>query len=294
MNNPELKFRKSKSRYRVKNWYRAIAVLLVLLLLIAGATIIIFKLNNPSNGSPPSPQVPTAPITPEPTPTPYPVPAGKTMQPFLVVIDPGHGGRDGGTSSTQIKGLYEKDIVLDIAKRVEDILQQRGINVVLTREEDVHLKDNSDDDLVARWSFANEQNASLYVSVHVNAYEGQGAAGVNGMEIYYYENKSETYEGFTQTRFAEIMKDAVVSANNMHFRFLEGGRPLAVVRNTKMPAVLIETAYITNKDDHKRLESEEFRDKTAIGIADGIELAMDEIGVFDHEGEMYVFKEIGE
>lgn len=294
MYQPQQKFRKSKYRYRVKNPYRAFAAILVLLLVIAGVIFIILKANNPSNGTAPTDQLTEDPATPEPTPTPYPVPEGKAMEPFLVVIDPGHGGRDGGTTSKDNEGLYEKDIVLDISKRVKNILLQRGINVLLTREDDIHLKENSDEDLIARWSFANQHNASLFVSVHVNAYDGKGAAGVNGMEIYYYEDKLEVYDGFTQLRFAEIMKDAVVNASNVNFRFFEGGRQLAVVRNTKMPAVLIETAYITSKEDHERLESDEFREKTAQGIADGIENAMAEIGVFEHEDEMYVFKNIGE
>lgn len=290
---------KYKPRYRVKSWCRVILTLLVTLLLITGIVFLAIKLTNPSNALLPSPPI-LNPVSPEPTldsiptPTAYPVPEGKSMDRFLVIIDPGHGGRDGGTISSLFDGLYEKDIVLDISKRVKSILEQRGIDVALTREEDMHLKENSDEDLIARWSFANDLDASLYVSVHVNAYDGKGSDGVHGMEVYYYEDKFEIYEDFTQLQFAEIMKDAIINANNINFRFLEGGRQLAVVRNTQMPAVLIEMAYITQKDDHARLQSDEFRRNTAIGIANGIELAMHEIGVFEHQGELYVFKEIGE
>lgn len=79
----------------MKNPYRAFAAILVLLLVIAGVIFIILKANNPSNGTAPTDQLTEDPATPEPTPTPYPVPEGKAMEPFLVVIDPGHGGRDG-------------------------------------------------------------------------------------------------------------------------------------------------------------------------------------------------------
>ena len=122
----------------------------------------------------------------------------------------------------------------------------------------------------------------------------KGAASVKGMELYYFEDKHEVYSDFTQQRFAEIMRDSITKANGIEFRFMKGDLRLAVVRNTTMPAVLIETAYITNKEENDKLNSQEFRNKTAKGIADGIETAMAEIGVFEHNGEMYVFKEIGE
>ncbi|HHU90044.1 MAG TPA: N-acetylmuramoyl-L-alanine amidase [Clostridiaceae bacterium] len=301
MKNSSLKFSNYRPRYKIKNTARLMAVILVFLLTITAVLVILAKVRGNSDdkdGLKPEEtiDVSTPTPTPEPTPTPYPVPEGKVMEPFLVMLDPGHGDLDGGTVSPYIDGLYEKDIVLDIAKKVESILIEKGINVILTREDDMRPVQHSEEDLVARWSFANEQKASLFVSIHVNAYDlkFKGAASVNGMEIYYFEDKQEVYTDFTQQRFAEIMRDSITAANGITFRFMEGERRLAVVRNTTMPAVLIETAYITNKEDNDRLNSQEFREKTAGGIADGIVAAMEEIGVFKHDGEMYVFKETGE
>lgn len=304
MNLSHLKYQRPKSKYRIKNVARFISIILIVILATIALLVIKTKSNNNGNGtnndnndSGANPSVSTTPfptpeITPEPTPTPYPVPEGKTMETFLVMIDPGHGGLDGGTWD-ESSGVMEKDIVFDITKRVKRMLDEKGINAMLTREIDQQLVVNdSEADLVARWSLANEMDASLYVSVHVNAYEGEDS--VNGMEIYYFADKPEPYEGFTQQRFAEIMKDTIMEANGIRFRFLEGGRRLAVVRNTIMPAVLIETAYITNKGDFERLISDDFKENTARGIVNGIETAMNEIGTFEHEGEMYVFKEIGE
>lgn len=299
----QLNFSNKQPRYRIKNIARFTAVVLVFLLTITAVLVILAKIKGDGNdkyGIKPTETIdvstPPPTPTPVPTPTPFPVPEGKTMEPFFVMIDPGHGDEDSGTFSPYIDGLYEKDIVLDIAKKAEKILTERGINVALTREDDMRPVQHSEKDLVARWSRANEEKASLFVSIHVNAYDlkYKGAAGVNGMEIYYFEDKHEAYTGFTQQRFAEIMRDSVSAANGMTFRFMKGDVRLAVVRNTKMPAVLIETAYITNKEDNNKLNSREFRDKTAQGIADGIEVAMEEIGVFEHDREMYVFKEIEE
>lgn len=297
----QLNFSKKQPRYRIKNIARFAAVILVFLLTITAVLVILAKIKGNDNnkyGLKPTEtiDVPTPTPTPVPTPTPFPVPEGKTMEPFFVMIDPGHGGLDGGTWLEK-SGVMEKDIVFDISKRVKKILDDKGINSMLTREIDQQLVVNdSEADLVARWSLANEQKASLFVSIHVNAYDlkYKGAAGVNGMEIYYFEDKHEVYTDFTQQRFAEIMRDSVSAANGMTFRFMKGDLRLAVVRNTKMPAVLVETAYITNPGDFERLISDEFKENTARGIADGIEVAMEEIGVFEHDEGMYVFKEIGE
>ncbi len=301
------KFSKNKPRYRIKNIARFVAVGLVFLLTLLAVFVMLKKIKNSDkddyglkpietiDASTPN-QEPIPEPTPEPTPTPFPVPEGKKMESFLVVIDPGHGGLDGGTW-LESKGVMEKNIVFDISKRVKKMLDDKGINSMLTREIDQQLVVNdSEADLVARWSLANEQKASLFVSIHVNAYDlkYKGAAGVKGMEIYYFEDKHEVYTDFTQQRFAEIMRDSVTAANGMTFRFMEGGIRLAVVRNTTMPAVLIETAYITNAGDFERLISDEFKENTARGIVDGIEAAMAEIGVFEYDQEMYVFKEIGE
>ncbi|MGI6622981.1 MAG: N-acetylmuramoyl-L-alanine amidase [Clostridiaceae bacterium] len=301
-----LKYQRPGQRFRVKNKARFIAILLIGLLFTIAILVISTKIINgnnngnnsdavvnPSATTTPTPTYTPAPEpTPTPTPTPFPVPEGKIMEPFLVMIDPGHGGLDGGTWNEKT-GVTEKDIVFDIGKRVKRMLDEKGINSMLTREIDEQLVvNNSEKDLVARWSLANEVNASLFVSIHVNAYEK--SSSVNGMEIYYFEDKPEVYEGFTQQRFAEIMKDAIAEANGIPFRFFVGNMRLAVVRNTAMPAVLVETAYITGKEDYERLVSDEFRENTARGIVNGIEDAMAEIGVFEHEGDMYVFKEIGE
>lgn len=294
-------FRYRKKNNSLKYLLRIIGALLVILLAVTAVLLITLKKPNVNNNEGDSdvalnPSTHTPEPTPEPTPvkTPYPVPEGKTMEPFLVVIDPGHGGLDGGTWNPKT-GVTEKDIVFDIAKRVKKILDDKGINAMLTREKDEQLVvNNSEKDLVARWSLANESNASLFVSIHVNAYEGSGASTVNGMEIYYFEDKHEVYDGFTQKRFAEIMRDAIVDANGIPFRFFVGNMRLAVVRNTTMPAVLVETAYITGNKDYDLLISDDFRERTALGIANGIENAMAEIGVFEHEGTMYVFKTVEE
>lgn len=303
MNIPPVRHRRPAPRYRLVNTTRFIAVLLVFFLaitaiIIAGATANNNNNNINDNVEEPSDEssvvvTPVATPTPEPTPA-IEIPEGKTMEPVLVVVDAGHGGRDPGTISPYDDTFFEKDVVLDIAKRVEKYLKDKGINAMLTRDGDYHFNDSIDKDLLERADIANRNNASLFVSIHVNAYDlkFKGAAAVNGMEVYYL-NKDTVYTDFTDERYAEIVANKIIEFTGIKFNGIKS-RGLSVLRNTHMPAILVETAYITNKEDHARLKSNDFRDKTAKGIVDGIELVLDEIGAFEHQGELYVFKEAGE
>lgn len=300
MSIPPVRQRRPAPRYRLANTTRFIAVLLVFFLAITAIIIASATANNNNNNNAEEPSdessvvvTPVATPTPEPTPV-IEIPEGKTMEPVLVVVDAGHGGRDPGTISPYDDTFFEKDVVLDIAKRVEKYLKDKGINALLTRDGDNHLNDNIDKDLLERADIANRNNASLFVSIHVNAYDlkYKGAASVNGMEVYYL-NKDTVYTDFTDERYAEIVANKIVESTGIKFNGIKS-RALSVLRNTHMPAILVETAYITNKEDHARLKSNDFRDKTAKGIVNGIELVLEEIGAFEHQGELYVFKEAGE
>ncbi|HBR01665.1 MAG TPA: N-acetylmuramoyl-L-alanine amidase [Ruminiclostridium sp.] len=289
-----MKLKKFKPRYKLANFTRFAAV--VLFFLFAVTAVYIVVANNNDLKKNPAANVPTPVITPEPEPTPPPieVPEGKALCPVSVTIDAGHGGRDPGTVSPYEDDLHEKDITLDIAKKVEELLTGKGIKVNMTRETDDHLSDVIKEDLLARADVANKSDASLFVSIHVNAYDlkYKGAASVSGLEVYYL-NKDTTYTDFTEERLAEIIGQEVSSAADIKFNGVKSNA-LSVLRNTEMPAVLVETAYITNKEDHARLASKKFRDATARGIADGIEKALKEVQMFQHDGELYVFKEVRE
>jgi len=161
----------------------------------------------------------------------------------------------------------------------------------MTREGDERLVDSQKEDLAARAEVANKSNASFFVSIHVNAYDlkFKGAASVNGMEVYYMD-KPDMYENFTPKQLANLIADNICASSGIKLNFIKDNN-YSVLRNTTMPAVLIETAYITNKEDYQRLTTDEFRAATAKGIADGIMAALQEVGAFDHNGELYVFKE---
>lgn len=284
-------------RFRLKNHTRFIAALLVFLLMVTAVVVALGKKGEESGDLESedvavvvTPFVP--PPTPEPTPPPIDIPEGKTMEKVTIVIDAGHGGTDPGTTSPYEEGFYEKEVTLDIARKVRDYLKESGINVIMTRDSDDRLANTQKEDLMLRAKVANDNHATLFVSIHVNAYDlkFKGARQVNGMEIFYY-NKQPMYDGFDSKEFARIMGEAVQAHNGIYHRGIIKN-DLSVLRNTKMPAVLVETAYITNQEDHDRLKSEEFRTNTAIGITEGIRQALETIEAFEYEGDLYVFKAV--
>ena len=288
-----------RARYRLANTKRFTAFVLVFLLMLT-AVYVIKNHADAQSGDPVSvviTPVATATVTPAPvvpSATPYPVPEGKEMTPVIVALDAGHGGPDPGTISPYKDKFYEKEVTLDVTQKVAELLKQKGIEYRMSRNEDVHLNDNISKDLLMRADVGNSNNAALFVSIHVNYYDiyEKGGAGVNGMEVYYYP-KNNLFEGFNDERLAAIMGEKVKASNGINYRG-EIERGFSVLRNTLMPAVLVETAYISNKSDEALLGTQDFRQKTAQGIANAIQAALEEMGMFEYENANYVMKNIGE
>lgn len=237
----------------------------------------------PTPSPTPSP-MPTATPTPTPTPIPSPTPAppGKRITNALVVIDPGHGGIDPGTVSPFEEGFYEKEVTLDIGFRLKERLEQAGVEVVMTREEDKELDSYWKEDVWARPRIANEVKATFFVSVHVNAFTGKNAHVYNGTEIYH---QGKTHGEFTSKQIAQIMGEEIDKVTDTKYNGVIT-EDFGVTRLTEMPAVLVETAYITNPDDHRRLKSEEFRDEMAEGIFNGTIHVLETLGAYK-EGDCY-------
>lgn len=235
----------------------------------------------PSPSPSPTPQ-PTATPTPTPTPspTPTPPPPGKEIMDVVVVVDPGHGGYDPGTVSPYVDGFYEKDIVLDISLRLRKKLEDAGIKVVMTREEDKALHSYWKEDVWARPRIANEVNATFFVSIHVNGFDGKNWQVYNGTEIYHY---GKTHDEYTSKQFAQMMGEEIDKVTDTKYNGVVKD-DLGVLRLSEMPAVLVETAYITNEEDHKRLESDEFRETMADGILNGTIRVLESIGAYKENG----------
>ena len=210
---------------------------------------------NPSNPSNIPIRVPP-PENPSPTPPRRPsTPRGdlprSTSGRVVAVIDPGHGGRDPGAIG--IGGLQEKDVVLPISLEVARLLEQQGVRVILTRSDDRFIS------LAGRAQLANRNRATLFVSIHANAIS-MSRPDVNGLETFYF---------VTGRQLAEYIQSSMLESFDMNNRGVKRAR-FYVLRNTSMPSALVETGFVTGREDAPRLANPAFRDDMAYAIARGI------------------------
>lgn len=189
------------------------------------------------------------------------------QEPFLVAIDPGHGGVDSGCVG---KKAEEKDINLQIARELEKALTQKGYRVLLLREKD-EFQDKLD-----RVEIANSYQADVYVSIHQNTYEGKDKT-VGGIETWY----DGTDASRDNQRLALLVHRETVKSTGARGRGVIDSTDLYVASKTLMPACLIETGFLSNPQEEKLLASADYQKKLAEGIARGIEL-------YFHPGIMYV------
>lgn len=184
----------------------------------------------------------------------------------VIVIDPGHGGYDPGATTKQ--GVYEKEINLQIAARVERILKPGGIKVLLTRDEDedyvpsgVKGKESKKQmDLNYRIAMAKQASADIFVSLHVNATTG---AIKSGAETFYHF-KSEQGK-----RLAEVIQSELIKVPGMNRRIAKPG-DFYIINNTAMPAVLVELGYINNAAELQKLKQPWYQEQLAHAVAKGI------------------------
>ncbi len=166
-----------------------------------------------------------------------------------VVIDAGHGGKDGGAVWN---GLIEKKLCLDVAKRVESLLKARGIKTVMTRRSDVFVE------LEDRARRANRTSSSIFVSIHFN---GSRRTAISGCEVYYRSSRGRILAAVISRR----IKNNVTGGGRGTFY-----ADYKVLRETRMPAVLVECGYLSNKREARRCADPSHRQEIADAIARGL------------------------
>lgn len=185
-------------------------------------------------------------------------PGSVTKEPgeLLVVLDPGHGGMDEGCSRG---GVLEKDVNLQIARMVRTKLQERGYQVLLTRDSDVGVT------LEDRVRIAGAAGADIYVSIHQNASD---AVKAKGIEVLY----SMQNEGDASQRLAKLIQKYAVQSTGAAKRVLLEEEELHVIRECAMPSCLVETGFLSNATERTKLTDSDYQEQMAKGIASGIEL----------------------
>lgn len=212
-----------------------------------------------------------------------------------IIIDPGHGGRDPGAIGRT--GLKEKDVCLDIAKRLKTILEAKGIEVILTRPYDKTLV------LSDRSNLANSRDADLFVSIHANA---NRVKWMNGFEVYHLtSNSDDTQRALLAAKEDRpVLKDAVFANDSLSLKAtvwdliytqnrsesMELARHICsvvrdtlyvknirvkganfyVLKSTHMPAILVEVGFLSNYNEEKTLKSPYYRQQLAEAIASGL------------------------
>jgi len=184
----------------------------------------------------------------------------------LVVLDAGHGGKDPGASGAALK---EKEVTLDMVKKVGQILKQKNIKYVCTRIDDTYVG------LEERTTMANLYNAAVFVSIHNNA---NTSSTPSGTETYYYaplETPSLYIQKDERYSLATKLQEALVSKICRFDRGVKQAN-FAVLRESQMPSALIEMAFISNPAEEALLSQQSFRQLAAQAIADGIAAYMKE------------------
>lgn len=177
--------------------------------------------------------------------------AGRTLSGKTVIVDPGHGGHDTGWA---VPGLCERDIVLDVASRLEGRLAASGAHVFLTRSADGAPTAQE------RAGFANAAEADLYLSLHL---DGARDPQANGVASYYYgAGLAAEPHSSAGERFAELVQHEIVARTDLR-DCRTHGKSWELLRLTRMPMVWVEFGYLTNDHDAARLSEPGFRDTVA-------------------------------
>lgn len=189
-----------------------------------------------------------------------------------IVIDPGHGGIDGGTG--KVDDILEKDINLAVGRKLKKELLVEGYNIVMTREVDKSLEEYSNlkasryrRDLDARKTIVNSNAPLAFVSIHVNSSSNKSARGI---KIYHYPKDEESFQ------LAEDIKASIDQYLYKDYLQEESLRTeiltedYFILRETDYPGVLIEIGFITNPEEKELMKSQEYRERLAYAIKKGI------------------------
>jgi N-acetylmuramoyl-L-alanine amidase len=183
------------------------------------------------------------------------------MKKAFIILDPGHGGHDTGTQSISKPRYQEKSLNLITAQFVRTYLQELGYHVLMTREDDTFVS------LDKRAQWANCQKPDLFISIHYNAALN---AEARGLEVFYYPSKEKKIRMHRSKRLAQSILKNIVAQTQAKSRGIKEGN-YAVIRETNMPAVLIEGGFVTNEAELQKLKDPNYLKQLAWGVVKGID-----------------------
>lgn len=186
-----------------------------------------------------------------------------------VLLDPGHGLPDGG--AVGINGTVEQEINLKIAKKISEVLEAKGISVIMTRydengiwsEKSKTIKAKKIEDMRKRLSIMKKSDADLFLSIHMNYFPDKSASGLHIFYTSKFSNIKPLAENI-QARMADI------TGAKMHI-VKTPDRSLYLLNNATIPAILIECGFLSNPEEEKKLTSDDYQSRLAWAVSDAIE-----------------------
>lgn len=178
----------------------------------------------------------------------------------IILIDAGHGGWDPGKVAGN--NIFEKDINLSIAKKLQEYLEQSGAFVFMTRVEDKALSDKKMQDMRNRKEISNSTSADMMISIHQNSFSQKN---IKGAQVFYYK------ESDSGKKLAELIQNEIkenVDANNN--RVAKTNSDYYVLRKIKIPSVIVECGFLSNTNELEKLTSSDYQNKIAWAIYLGI------------------------
>ena len=184
---------------------------------------------------------------------------GEAHKKRTVVVDAGHGGPDGG--KTGVNGKLEKELNLIIAEKVKKLLEEEGIAVIMTREEDGWLAETRIGDLKERVRIMNESKADLAVSIHQNSYHEES---VFGAQVFYYTTSGEGKAA------AEILQNELLEIDPENKKREKANNTYYILKKTEVPTVIVECGFLSNHKEAEKLSDEAYQGKIAEAVVKGI------------------------
>ena len=176
----------------------------------------------------------------------------------VVVIDAGHGGHDPG--KVGVNDALEKDINLQIAEKVKAHLEKNGIEVVMTRKDDV-MEDTKLEDMKKRVALINKTKPAITVSIHQNSYSD---SSVKGAQVFYYTGSEISKNA------ASLMQEELKKVDMENTRQIKSNSDFYMLKRTEVPTIIVECGFLSNPGEAEKLVSEEYQEQMAQAICSGI------------------------
>ncbi len=177
---------------------------------------------------------------------------------IVIVVDPGHGGEDPG--KVGVNDVLEKDINLQIAMKVKDLLEEVGITVVMTREDD-KVPERKKEDLNQRVELINKTSPTLALCIHQNSYT---SPEIFGAQVFYHTKTSEAID------IASSVQESLLSIDANNKREIKKNDTYYMLKYSDVPTIIVECGFLTNPAEAEKLQSEEYQYEIAFAICEGI------------------------